>query len=1506
MRGLRRLLQVVAVVGTLLVGILAIALIVSQTPWFRDWLRRYVVRESEQYLHGELSIGGIGGNLFFGLQLSDVALDLSGERVVAVKHIGLDYSIFRLLSSGLVVDEISLAHPTVVLVRDTQGWNLARLVKEQQKEADREGPSRPLSLPSIEITDGTVSIRDTVGFEGVRLPERISDLDVKAAYEYAPVHYTLTLDHVSFRGASPELAMGKLAGRISVREDNLYVEQLKINTAETALAIDGVIEHYLRSPVVKLVTSGNLSMPELGRVVLALAPYDLHPAIDIKANGPAERLALDLDVRSEAGDIRGRLTADLAGPTMGAEGDVQVDGLNLARLLQDPAQRSDITGQARIDLQVAAAPPTTPFAERLSGTYAFEGPRVVAAGYTASRVQVRGRIDGPRITLDGRAAAYGGTATATGFIVTPQAGQRALSFDLQGRADQVNLKGLPASTGAPDLSTNLSIAQYRIRGAGDDISGSAQLNRSTVEGATLGNGTVAEFGLQPGAVSYAARGSVADLDLERMGRALEVPALATSEYASRLNGTFDVTGSTPRRPAGRRESDTSLAEMTLDATGMLTDSEVMGGRLPELGFEVHLADGGLTGRVDGQFEGFDPARVASSPDLKGEVTGVVNASVSIADLTEPITPETITGAGTLALTQSTVGGLKIESANLDAAYANQVGDVKQFTLKGPDVTAEASGRVALDRSTASNLKYHVEAINLPELARLAGQTGIDGTAIVDGTLTGNRASLTTTGTLNGSNLSYQENSALDVDSTFTVTVPELEFAKAHVEATTKGTFIKAGAFELTELTATTTYDQNTVDFTTTIKEKTRELDARGRVVLHTNHQELHLPQLAIRTAGVEWRTKPGTEATVKYSPEQIELANVQLESTGQFLSVNGIVALKGEAPSAALDVVAQNVDLQQLETLLLQNRGFSGTLDAKARVTGTAEAPSVDGHVEIHNGGFQTYKYESLVADIDYAGRRVAIDATLQQTPAERITVKGTAPMSLFSASTAGGHETAAAGDEVDLHLTSTALGLGVVQGFTDFVTNVTGTMEADVRVTGSGQDPHLEGHIDIRNGAFGVPLGGVSYSGLNTRIDLTPDAVSLKSFQILDENGAALNVAGELAVHEKSVGAVNIRIDSDNFEIIDNELGDVGLDTSIEITGELRRPQVKGQIRVKAGRLEVDRILAFFYDPYATEALPDVVSADRTAIGSGSAEEATREALRRAQTAAAPAQAEAREAEPTAPAGLFDAVALDVQLVIPDNLVLRGKNLRPGGPTGAALGDMNITIGGRMDVRKAPADQVRLFGTVETVRGTYEFQGRRFNLERGGRLRFVGDTQINPFLDISATRMIPNTGVEARIHVTGTLLHPELALSSNPPLEESDILALIVFNRPVNELGTGERSSLAATAGGIATGFIAAPLGESIGRALDLDLFEITTTTESGELGAGITLGQQIGDKAFLKLRQEFGERSTTEFIIEYQLARFLRLQGTAAPQASGSGNRINQRRIERGGLDLIFFFSY
>ena len=69
-----------------------------------------------------------------------------------------------------------------------------------------------------------------------------------------------------------------------------------------------------------------------------------------------------------------------------------------------------------------------------------------------------------------------------------------------------------------------------------------------------------------------------------------------------------------------------------------------------------------------------------------------------------------------------------------------------------------------------------------------------------------------------------------------------------------------------------------------------------------------------------------------------------------------------------------------------------------------------------------------------------------------------------------------------------------------------------------------------------------------------------------------------------------------------------------------------------------------------------------------------------------------------------------------------------------------------------------------------------------------------------------------------------------------------------------------------------------------------------------GVEQAREAGER----LREQFGERTTTEFMIEYQLTDFLRLQATGAPETTNAGNRIGQRRIERAGMDVIFFFSY
>ena len=147
---------------------------------------------------------------------------------------------------------------------------------------------------------------------------------------------------------------------------------------------------------------------------------------------------------------------------------------------------------------------------------------------------------------------------------------------------------------------------------------------------------------------------------------------------------------------------------------------------------------------------------------------------------------------------------------------------------------------------------------------------------------------------------------------------------------------------------------------------------------------------------------------------------------------------------------------------------------------------------------------------------------------------------------------------------------------FVPQVSKVSGTFKADVRVTGTPGDPHLSGAIDIRNGAFTVAeLTKGGYTGFDTRITLAPDRVQIQEFRLLDEHQHTLRVSGELAVHRRQIGGVQIAIQSDQFEIIDNQLADIKLNTDVRVTGELRQPRVEGTLAVHTGTIDVGRVLA-------------------------------------------------------------------------------------------------------------------------------------------------------------------------------------------------------------------------------------------------------------------------------------------------------------------------------------------
>ena len=791
--------------------------------------------------------------------------------------------------------------------------------------------------------------------------------------------------------------------------------------------------------------------------------------------------------------------------------------------------------------------------------------------------------------------------------------------------------------------------------------------------------------------------------------------------------------------------------MKLDASGTLTDSIVMGGRLPELSFEC-TSRSRRAHRDAPKVPSKDstPASLQIDRHSTDRSRGTVDAHFSVCDVNAPMTPDAITADGRATLTSSAIGGLKIDSAELEGKYDGQVGDVTKLDVAGPTAKAHASGRIALDRASNSNLKYHVDAVNLEDLAKLAGQGSVAGSAILEGTLTGNAASLEATGTLDGSDLSYEDNNALDLNSQYTVTVPDLQFANVRVKATTNATFVKIGGAELNSLTATTTYDQKALDFSTNLKEKTRELDASGQVIFHPDHQEIHLPALAVRAQGVEWHMAPGSQATVKYARERVDFENVRLVSADQSLDVNGTLTLGTATPVGAIQVKANNVDLKQLETLTLQDRGLTGRLNADASISGTAAAPDVKGTVQVTNGGFQSYHYDSLSANVDYKGARLGIDATLNQSATESITAKGSVPTSLFTASPSGEHVEPTPEDAVDLQIKSSVISLALLQGVTNQLTNVAGTLEADVHLTGSAQDPHAQGFVDIKNGAFGIPAAGETFTGLTTRIELKPETVQVREFQLLDRHGEKLRVAGELAVHARQLGDVNVTIESDNFEVLNNELGDVQVQTALKLTGELRRPQLVGDVHLDAARVEVDQVLSLFYTPYSEESLAEVVSAERTVEGSGSAEDATKSGAGEGEriSRAARGRGEGRTGSGPGSGAVGTARgALDGYSSHRARQPRRARQRPPARRTDRRGARRSQRHPRRRSPRSKEPECARHSRPDSSIPSAARTTSRAGDSISCGTAPFdsPGTADINPLLDIRATRQIPNTGVEAR-----------------------------------------------------------------------------------------------------------------------------------------------------------------
>ncbi len=436
-------------------------------------------------------------------------------------------------------------------------------------------------------------------------------------------------------------------------------------------------------------------------------------------------------------------------------------------------------------------------------------------------------------------------------------------------------------------------------------------------------------------------------------------------------------------------------------------------------------------------------------------------------------------------------------------------------LTGPDVKASAAGTLALGATGESKLAYDVAVTNLEPIAKRFNRP-LAGSAHVVGEASGPAASLTFSGKFGANRLRYSTRvDALTANSTYTVQLPDFDIQQGRIQADTTATFVTIAGQHLPRVTAKTVYEENQLQFDTTLEEERRSLGLGGNVLFHPDHDELHLRALNLTVGQTQWALPQGQEATARYSTDSVTVENFVLERGTQRVTAAGTVAVGASSATVAnnLNVRLDNVQVQDINELLLGNRTLQGVLNATAEIRGTRNDPVVQSEFAVTGGTVEGVTFNSLAGSAKYSGRAVDVDARLEQTPAAVLTAVGTIPVPNGPGSTART-------EELDLAVKSTPIDLALLQPATTQVTKLAGQFSADVRLGGTLETPRLNGLVETTNGGFSVVTTGVSYNNAIARLLFEGDRVFVDRFELSDDDADRLVAIGELGIVRLGIGA--------------------------------------------------------------------------------------------------------------------------------------------------------------------------------------------------------------------------------------------------------------------------------------------------------------------------------------------------------------------------------------------------
>lgn len=391
-------------------------------------------------------------------------------------------------------------------------------------------------------------------------------------------------------------------------------------------------------------------------------------------------------------------------------------------------------------------------------------------------------------------------------------------------------------------------------------------------------------------------------------------------------------------------------------------------------------------------------------------------------------------------------------------------------------------------------------------------------------------------------------------------------------------------------------------------------------------------------------------------------------------------------------------------------------------------------------------------------------------------------------------------------------------------VFDLTGPLGVAADVSGTIDDPVISGAVASRALRVQSTLTGSDIRNVEAVGTFRESRLSLARFSGTTPNGGRVSGSGMVDLSDVSTGGVklDLRLAASNAQLINRD------DMGATITGPLRIIS-DGAGGTIAGRVRIDQA--------------------RWRLGMASA--ATELPVIRTTEINAPADAAPARLRTAPWRFLIDAAGAN-------RIDVRGMGL--DSEWGA-------------DIRlRGDTSAPRILGTAEVVRGGYEFAGKRFELTRG-RIRFTGETPIDPQLDILAEG--DANGISAKIGITGTAQKPIIAFTSIPALPEEELLSRILFGSSITQISAPEAVQLAAALASLRGGGGLDPINK-LRSAIGLDRLRIVGADAANGRGTSIAVGKYIGRRFFVELVTDGRGYSATS--IEFRITRWLALLGTVS----------------------------